>query len=116
MALGTREISRYCAPADEATGCNQCDLNAQEQCKQTFYLKQQNEILKSETQTDSTASASSPIPSTTTVIMSTSSVDETKFGIPSNSNAEVVTSLFFVGGLVLGFILCIVFLKIAKRL
>jgi len=42
MALGTREISRYCAPPNKKTGCNQCELIAQEQCNQTFYLKQQS--------------------------------------------------------------------------
>lgn len=48
MALGTRELSRYCAPADAETGCDQCDLGLREQCKQTYYLKQQTSVSASE--------------------------------------------------------------------
>lgn len=114
MALGTREQSRYCAPADEATGCNQCELTAQEQCKQTFYLKQQNEILqeKSRVETDTVA----PTSATTSDSMTATHTQEITLETQNDLDAAVLTSTFFIGGLVLGFVISIVFLKIAKRI
>jgi len=110
MELGTRAISRYCAPADEATGCNQCDLSAQEQCNQTFYLKQQNEILKAEPKTQSDLSVPTstvPVVCAETLLTQSHTNDLSPILLPVS---------FFASGIILGLAICIIVLKLTKRL
>ena len=93
-------MSRYCAPPDKTTGCGQCDLNLRQQCNQTFYLKEQNEILRGEQ-----ADVREPAATTTQIANSESQI---------NLSPQYQLGIYLVGGIVIGFVLSILVLKLYK--
>ncbi len=116
MSLGSREISRYCLPPDEATGCDQCELVAQEQCKQTFYLKQQNEIMTAQQQVNTVVSSSTDeiarLKSENEFLQQY--VTEQKNSINNVSLNNFTPMIYLSGGVLLGVFLTIVVLKVFR--
>jgi hypothetical protein len=113
MALGTRELSRYCAPADAETGCDQCDLGLREQCKQTYYLKQQTQVSSNE---EVETQNSEPTTTNEFLELKQENDDLKELLREQDSNLEYLPSptIYLVGGITLGLILALLVFLIIK--
>jgi hypothetical protein len=111
-ALFPQFHARECT-ADPETGCNQCDASAQQECRQAYYLKQQNTLLKSGTATSSGSPQLEELGKQNQALQQQISLQQKQLDSLSTNHVEIFEAAFFA--LIAGFVIAVLLIRLSKK-